>query len=428
MKKGIIAIISALSIALIVISLTLFNTSGIIAKQSAPPIAEETFPPVKSQTVKYGLVLDSLDVSEHKIERNQTFLSILTALNIPKETAFKIVDKAKPVYNLANVKVGDHYRVYQEKDSEKQLQCLVYEANPLDFIVVKLKDSIEVFKEKIKVDTIRREIGGVITASLSESLDSFNVPSDLSVNLAGIFAWQVDFFRIMQGDYFKVIYEEIAVGGVPIKTGKILAASFGQNGEVYYAFNFNEGGEEKFFNEKGKNVRGAFLKAPLKFYRISSRYSKRRFHPVLHRFKSHLGTDYAAPTGTPIMTVGTGTVIAARYSKFNGNYVKIKHNSTYTTQYLHMSRIAKGMRPGKHVVQGQVIGYVGSTGLATGPHVCYRLWKNGRQVDPRSVKVVQTDPIEKSNQAAFDLVKEEMMGRLAAIKLDTTEALVASRG
>lgn len=420
MTKAIIGIVSALCISVVVLTYSFKKTSETLndpeAKVALTPEIKK--PELPAPVLKYGMVLDSLDFEEHTIQRNQTLGSILADLNVSPLQVNEICDASKPVYNLANIHLGKTYKIYKSRDSLKSLKCFVYEASPMDHIVVRLSEGIEVFKDDIPVDTVRKSVGGVIESSLYQTLNSINANPDLAVRLSQIFAWQVDFFRLFKGDNFKVIYEEISVNGQPIKTGKILAASFEQHGKTFYAINFEEDGQEKYFNEEGKNVRGAFLRAPLKFFRITSRYTKKRYHPVLKRYKAHLGTDYAAPRGTPILAVGSGKVVAAAYSRYNGNYVKIKHNGTYTTQYLHMSKIANNVRKGKYVSQGQVIGYVGSTGLASGPHVCYRFWKNGKQVDPRSVNVIQTDPIKKANLPAFEIVKKEMISQLDSIVLE----------
>jgi murein DD-endopeptidase MepM/ murein hydrolase activator NlpD len=235
--------------------------------------------------------------------------------------------------------------------------------------------------------------------------------------LVDVYAWQIDFFRIQKGDWFKVIYEEKLVDGQPVGVGKILAVQFKHEGRQFQAYYFDQGSGTDYFDEEGNSLRKAFLKAPLNFTRISSRYTPRRFHPVQKRWKAHLGTDYAAPTGTPIQTVGDGVVVEAGYNSGNGNYVKVKHNGTYTTQYLHMSRIAKGMRKGAHVKQGQTIGFVGSTGLATGPHLCFRFWKNGKQVDALKVEIPPSEPIESEHLDTFNQVKERYAQRLATIEL-----------
>lgn len=426
MRKGLLGVVVALLVTIVAVSYFLNNKSDNTEIQTQEKLAVDSTL-INAPVVvlrKYGLALDSMFIEENKIKRNQTLAHILGQYNISPLMVRQICDQSKEVYNLRNIHSGKSYKTYRSKDSLNSLQCFVYEASPMDHIVVKLTNGVEVFKEDIPVDTTVRSIGGKIESSLYETIASLNASQDLAASLAQMFAWQVDFFRLFEGDNFKVIYEEISVNGNPLKTGKILAASFEQHGKTYYAINFTEDGKAKYFNEDGLNVRGAFLKAPLKFFRITSRFTKKRFHPVQKRFKAHLGTDYAAPTGTPIIAVGSGTVVDARYSQFNGNYVKIKHNGTYTTQYLHMSKIAKGMRKGTRITQGQVIGYVGSTGLASGPHVCYRFWKNGKQVDPRNENVVQTDPIKKQNKAAFALVKSEMIAKLDSIPLQQESDIV----
>jgi murein DD-endopeptidase MepM/ murein hydrolase activator NlpD len=242
-----------------------------------------------------------------------------------------------------------------------------------------------------------------------------NMSPALVMELSNIYAWTIDFFRIQKGDKFKVYYEERFVEDEFVGIGRIWAAKFTHQSEDFYAFYFKEEGVNfgDYFDEQNKNLRKAFLRAPLNFSRISSKYSKRRKHPVTGRVKAHLGTDYAAPTGTPILSTANGTITTASYTRNNGNYVKIRHNSTYSTQYLHMSKIKSGIRKGVHVKQGSIIGYVGSTGLATGPHVCYRFWKNGRQVDPYKEKLPASEPMKQSSKAPFQLGKDSLIQYLA---------------
>ena len=244
-----------------------------------------------------------------------------------------------------------------------------------------------------------------------------NMSPALVMKLSNIYAWTIDFFRIQKGDKFKVYYEERFVENEFVGIGRIWAAKFTHQSEEFYAFYFKEEGENfgDYFDEESKTLRKAFLRAPLNFSRISSRYSKRRRHPVTGRVKPHLGTDYAAPKGTPILSTANGRIVEARYKRNNGNYVKIRHNNTYTTQYLHMSKIKSGIRPGVHVRQGDVIGYVGSTGLATGPHVCYRFWKNGQQVDPFKTSLPPSTPVKKSKRKEFEDTKLIWMEKLEAI-------------
>ena len=225
------------------------------------------------------------------------------------------------------------------------------------------------------------------------------------------------------GAYFKVIFEEIFVDGQRIGIGNILAAEFVHRDQPFYSYRFVQDSVANFFDENGESLRKAFLKAPLNFSRISSRYTKKRFHPVQKRWKAHLGTDYAAPSGTPILATGDGTVTESAYGKANGNYVKIRHNSTYSTQYLHMSK--RKSKKGDFVRQGDVIGYVGATGLATGPHVCYRFWKNGEQVDPYSQDLPASEPINPKYRDEYNAVKDSLMPLLQNIVIQNDEVGVA---
>ena len=228
-----------------------------------------------------------------------------------------------------------------------------------------------------------------------------------------VFAWQIDFFRITPGDTYNIIYTEEVIDGEVVGVKDIKAARFTHNKKPFFAFSYDQGLGNDFFDDQGKSLRKTFLRSPLKFYRISSKYQKKRFHPVLKRYRDHLGTDYAAPRGTSIFSVADGKVIEARYTRNNGYYVKIKHNNIFSTQYLHMSKFAKGIKPGRLVKQGEIIGYVGSTGLATGPHVCFRFWRNGRQVDPyKQNDLPQGDPVNPQHLSAFNYVKEKYFERI----------------
>ena len=286
----------------------------------------------------------------------------------------------------------------------------------IDYVVFDIRDTIDVFLGQKEVEVKTREASGQIESSLWNSLVENKMSPALVMELSSIYAWTIDFFRIQKGDYFKVVYEEKYVEGEFIGIGRVYAALFNHANEDFYAFYFEE--EENYgdyFDDEGAALRKAFLRAPLNYSRISSSFSKRRKHPVTGRIKAHLGTDYAAPTGTPILSTANGTVTEARYKRNNGNYVKVRHNSTYSTQYLHMSKIKSGIRPGVYVKQGEVIGYVGSTGLATGPHVCYRFWKNGRQVDPYKQKLPPSKPVKKENLEAYTMLKDSMMNVIQSI-------------
>ena len=377
--------------------------------------------PVSTYVYKFGKSSDSLVTIHEVVKRNETFLQILNKYKVPSDQARELLAKSKELFNFRNIAAGSKYTVYQTPDSIAQTRWIVYEANPRETLILRL-DSLSIIKEEKKIAVIRRGISGNITSSLYESLVNQEAPTQLAYELSQIFATKVDFFKIQRGDNFKIIYDEVVLEGTPIGVEKIHSAYFEHENQKFYAINFENNGREEFYDEKANGMKQGFLKAPLKYFRISSKFSKRRFHPVQKIFKAHLGTDYAAPTGTPILSVANGTVVEARYSRFNGNYVKIKHNNTYSTQYLHMSKIAKGMRAGKKVTQGQVIGYVGSTGLATGPHVCFRFWKNNKQVDPGTVKATFSESIPSSKLNAFHKLRKEMVGELDKIPQNQTAA------
>lgn len=385
---------------------------------------EETQPAQKVEPNSFGLIVDSLIEVHGTINPGETLGDILIPHGLSDEQIFKISEKAEKIFPVKNFKAGDEYYLYAQWDTVETVKYLVYVRDPVEYVVFDLSDSVNIYSAKKEVEVKESVAQGTIKNSLWQTLESLNIDQDVAVKLSEIYAWQIDFFSIQPSDSFKVVYQQSFVEGKPVGVGKILTAMFRHAKNDYYAFRFEHGSEAGYYDEKGNTLRRAFLKAPLKFSRISSRYSMRRFHPILGRVKSHLGTDYAAPTGTPILSVGDGIVTDARYTSGNGNYVKIKHNATYTTQYLHMSKFAKGIRTGVRVKQGQLIGYVGSTGLATGPHVCFRFWKNGKQVDPLREKIPNSQPIDKKLKAEFDLVKNSLADKL---RNNGTEVVTSSQ-
>lgn len=359
---------------------------------------------------EYGILVDSFIVIKGTVKQDQTLGEILYANHINHPEIAEIVSKSKDIFDVRRVNPGKEYTVICVDDSTEQACYFIYQENPTDFVVMDLTDGIDVYRGKKEVTTKLEVSYGKISSSLSESVDELGISPRVSIKLSEIYAWTIDFFKIQKGDAFKVYYENKYIDDEYIGIGRILASEFTHKNQKFYAFyhedskNFGE-----HFDEKGRTLRKSFLKAPLDFYRISSRYSTNRKHPVTGRWKGHFGTDYAAPKGTPIMTTANGTIVAASYTKNNGNFVKVRHNGTYTTQYLHMSKIKPGIRKGVYVKQGETIGYVGSTGLATGPHVCYRFWKNGKQVDPYKQELPPGDPIKKENEADYMIVKDSLM-------------------
>jgi len=371
--------------------------------------------------IKFGIQLDSLDISYSKIGRNELLSTILLKHHIPYPTIDKVVKSSKGIFDVRQIVPGKTYAILTDKnDKSKKAKYFIYKQNEINYVVVNLDDTVNVYRGKHKVEIRNKTVSGIIQSSLYMTLKDQGVTPLLTYELSDLFAWQIDFHRIQKGDRFKVIYEEQYVNNKRIGIGKIQAAQFRHFNDDYYAFHFEQDGVGEYFDDEAGSLRKAFLKAPVKYSRISSKYSPKRFHPVQKRMKAHLGTDYAAPTGTPIMAVGDGVVKEATRKKFNGKYVKIRHNSTYSTQYLHMSKIAKGMKPGKKVRQGEIIGYVGSTGLATGPHVCFRFWKNGRQVDHLKEKFPPSKPVDPKYMEAYLEVKASMTKKLSEIQFDNT--------
>ncbi len=370
-------------------------------------------------TERYGIPEASFKIYDGVIKKNQFLADILLGYGVPYGSIAALADVAKDVHDVRKLREGESYAMFCAKDSAETACYFVVETNPDTYVVYQLNDSISAYIGKKPIVTKIREVGGVINSSLSQTIAENDLSPALANKLSDIYAWTVDFYRIQRGDYFKAIFEEIYVDGKSIGIGDVLAAEFVHRNEPFYSYRFVQDSVANFFDEKGESLRKAFLKAPLKFSRISSKYTMKRYHPVQKRWKAHLGTDYAAPTGTPIMATGDGTVIASAYGKYNGNYVKVRHNSTYTTQYLHMSK--RAVSNGKFVRQGDVIGYVGSTGLATGPHVCYRFWKNGKQVDPYRQDLPPSEPIEAKYRDAFKAAKDSLMPQLQGIQIENRE-------
>lgn len=391
-------------------------------KVSHEDIAEQHIEVVDTIPLNYfvanGIVADSLLLYEGIIKKNQNLSEILLEFNISYSLIAQLAIESKEVFDVRKFVIGKKYNVFYSNDTLQKAISFIYEIDAANYVVYNLLDSIHIYRERKEVDTEIMMASGEITSSLWQTMADNNINFNITVALSEIYAWAIDFYRIQKGDYFKVLYEEKFVDGESVGIGKVIAAYFNHYDHDYYAVYFEQGEAADYFDENANSLRKAFLKAPLKYSRISSRYSMKRFHPVQKRYKAHLGTDYAAPRGTPIMSTGDGVIQKSGYSKGNGNYVKVRHNSVYSTQYLHMNKIKSGMRKGVRVRQGDVIGYVGSTGLATGPHVCYRFWKNGRQVDALKVSVPPSLPVEKKYRSEYEKVRDEMIQKLMGLDVE----------
>jgi murein DD-endopeptidase MepM/ murein hydrolase activator NlpD len=367
---------------------------------------------------EYNILVDSFNVIKGFVKSGQTMGEILYLNHIDHVEINKIVQKSKGIFDVRRVNTGKKYTVICASDSIQKAQYFIYEIDATNYVVFDLREEIDVYKGKKPVTVKLKTASGIIKSSLWLTMEDQKLSPKLTAELSTIYAWTIDFFKIQKNDGFKVYYEDKYIDGAYIGIGRLLAAEFTHKGQDFYSFYYKE--NENFgdyYDDQGKTLRKAFLMAPVDYKRISSRYSKRRKHPVTGRWKGHFGTDYAAERGTPIWSTANGTIIAATFTKNNGNFVKVRHNGTYTTQYLHMSKIKPGIRKGVYVKQGDIIGYVGSTGLATGPHVCYRFWKNDKQVDPFKQKLPPGDPIKKENREAYMLAKDSLMQILMNSKM-----------
>jgi murein DD-endopeptidase MepM/ murein hydrolase activator NlpD len=351
------------------------------------------------EIVDFGLHYNSYDVVQDTIRQGDTFGSILEKQNLDTLKVHQVVEKISDSINLKKIKTGKIYTLFRSKDIHKKLQYLVYQPDKTSYYIIEFAPTVTAKKVLLPLSFKRKTIAGTLQGSLSETLKNEGASAALTAKLIGVYKWSIDFFKSKLGDKFAITYTERYINDTIFDGVEDLECSFFEyKGKKIYAFPFAQdttSGKIEFYDENGKALRNFFLKAPLKSINITSKYSKNRFHPVQNIWKAHNGTDYAAPTGTPIMTTATGVVEQTGYTAGNGNFVKVKHNSTYSTQYLHMSRIL--VRRGQAVRQGDVIGKVGSTGLATGPHVCYRFWKNGKQVDALRLKLPNSEPMRPKN-------------------------------
>jgi len=358
----------------------------------------------KAENSDFGFNFADFNVVQDTVRKGDTFGTIINKQNIGDRKVFEIVESVKDTFDVRIIKPNRIYTMLRSKNKTNKLEVFVYQPDALSYYIFDLRDSVIVAHKKTRPITIRRRtIGGVVKGSLSETLGDAGVEAALASRITKIYSWSIDFFKLKKGDRYGITFTERFINdSIYDGVDELEASFFEYKGKLVYAFPFvqNESsGKVEYYDEDGKTLKNFFLKTPIKFSRITSRFTMNRFHPVQHRWKAHKGTDYAAPTGTPITTTASGVVEQAGYTAGNGNYVKVKHNGTYSTQYLHMSKIL--VRRGQHVNQGDVIGRVGSTGLATGPHVCYRFWKNGVQVDALRLNLPSGEPMTGGNKERF---------------------------
>lgn len=359
----------------------------------------------------YNIKLDSLDIKYGKVGNSQSLSDILSPY-INAELIDRIARKTSDVFDVRKMHSGNTIARIISKDSLHRTLFFIYEINSIEFVVYDFRDSLRVYRDKKKVNVVIKTASGSISSSLWNTFEKLDLDINIALDLSEVFAWTVDFYGLQKGDHFKVIYEEMYVDGRMIGIDKILSAYFNASGKEYYAFLWEDKGKRSYFDENGQSLQRSFLKAPLRFSRISSRFSKARMHPILRIARPHFGVDYAAPHGTPVEALGEGKVTEAGWKGGYGRFIAIRHNSIYSSSYAHLSGYAKTIRPGSHVNQGQIIGFVGSSGLSTGAHLDFRVYKNGAPVDPLHLESPPADPVPASSLAQFKTVVARWKPRL----------------
>jgi len=360
----------------------------------------------------YGISSDSFDLISGHIKPNEFLSEILLKHGVSMQEIDQTVRNSRDIFDARKIRSGNNYILFCDRDSIARAQYLVYEHDMTTCYVFSFNDSLNItpFIKEIKSEI--KYASFTIETSLWEAMIEEGLHPSLPFDLSEIFAWTVDFFGLQKGDSFKVIYEELFIDDKSFGTGKIYGAQFNRTGSSITAIPFVQDGKETYFDVDGNSLRKAFLKAPLQFSRISSRYSSSRLHPILRIRRPHFGVDYAAPVGTPVKTIGDGRVVSATTENGSGRIVRIKHNSVYATAYLHLSRFGAGIYPGALVTQGQIIGYVGTSGLSTGPHLDFRFYMNGSPVDPLKVDAPAVEPVSEENMMKFEKIKTVILNLL----------------
>ncbi len=364
----------------------------------------------------YNIKLDSLDIRYSKVGNNQN-LSDLLSPYIPAGLIDKIAKETGDIFDVRKMHSGNTFARITSKDPAQRTLYFIYEINSIEFVVYDFRDSLKVYRDKKKVKVEVKTATGSISGSLWKTFQDQDLNINLALGLSEVYAWTVDFYGLQNGDSFKVIYEEMYVDGRMIGIDRILSACFTTGEKDFYAFLWEDKGKKAWFDENGQSLQRSFLKAPLRFSRISSYFSSSRMHPILRIARPHFGVDYAAPRGTPVEALGEGKVTEAGWKGGYGRFIAIRHNSVFLTTYAHLSAYAKNIRPGVHVSQGQVIGFVGMSGLATGPHLDFRVYKNGSPVDPLHLESPPSEPVPPSFMPQFKTLVARYKPVLDKIKL-----------
>jgi len=390
-------------------------------KEEPKPEAAKPIP------TRFGVSLAGVRFHDTTVPAGTNFGALLGLHGLDGSTTQKLVEACKGVFDLRKLRSGQP--LHLAFDGSGRLRHLVYEPDAIQWVRFDLDSLPKVFLQSRKVDTVHRSVGGTIETSLWDNLIQQGHSPTLIAKVADILAWQVDFFSVQSGDQFRVMYDDYQVDGRSVGQGDIQAVSFTQSGQTSEAFLFRHEGKQGYYDAEGRPTKRLFLKAPLQFSRISSRFSSGRMHPVLRILRPHYGVDYAAPSGAPVMTVGDGTVIARGYdAKGGGNFVKIRHNPSFTTCYMHLKGFASKVRIGSRVQQGDLIGYVGSTGMSTGPHLDFRFFRDGRPVNPLTVQPPPAPPLEAAVLPQFLAHAKTLSVRLDAVATNSRPRGEARRG
>lgn len=368
---------------------------------------------------QYGVCMDSLDINEYQIRSGDNPAAILDALGFSAREAERITRVSATVLDPTKLRAGMCYYTFTTQDSVAAIRYMAFAKSLTDYAVIDLSgDSVRAYEFNKPVSIKRHYAEGTITSSLWNVMKEKGTDPLLALKLSDVFAWQIDFFDVKEGDSFRVMYDVAYIDDTTaLSIASIGGAVFTHQGKAFTAIPFTQDSVFEYFDLEGNSLRKAFLKAPLDFFRITSRFSNARFHPILKRYRAHHGVDYAAPVGTPVKSIGAGTVVAKGYMGGGGNTLKVKHNSVYTTSYMHLSRYAKGIQVGSRVEQGQVIGYVGSTGLSTGPHLDFRVYKNGQAINPLQMEAPPSLPVKPELRDSFQVVKQKVLAELDSLRL-----------
>ncbi len=388
-----------------------FTNSGPTDSQATEPDTL-TLREQKEPNYLFGIPADSFNLISGHIRPNGFLSNILLEHGISMQEIDQLVRNSESVFDVKTIRAGNNYTLFCDNDSTARLSYLVYEHDPTTCYIFSFNDSLRITPYKKEIRKTIRYSTGTIETSLWESIIEGGLHPTLVTELSDIFAWTVDFFGLQKGDSFKVIYEEMHIDDESLGVGRIYGAQFTWAGKTITAIPFIQNDKESYFDEEGNSLRKAFLKAPLRFSRISSHFSASRLHPILRIRRPHHGVDYAAPVGTPVHAIGDGRVTYAGTENGSGKIVRIVHNSVYSTAYLHLSHFGKGITKGAFVKQGDIIGFVGSTGLSTGPHLDFRVYQNGSPVDPLKVDAPPVEPVSEENKARFERSKTTVLSLL----------------